>query len=477
LDNRNDSLARHTEVAALSLEQIRERLHPCGDVMEYTVDLYIHERVEVSLFYCNGQIDHQQMQLALIPELEQWAEKCKEQAAVNSDQIGPGRLFRIILFASLFAGSVIVVFSDRNEFYRYDLSSQPGRSPEESTMELSLQGPRDGFVELLAVNVALVRKRLRTPDLHVEYRRIGSQSMTEIALLHMSGIARPELVKEAQSRLDAIHITSLNGGTHLEELITDRPFSLIPLIDYIGRPDYVVQSLMKGKVVILIDGTPAALIAPADLLLLTKSPEDAHLPFYFVSLERLIRVFGLVLSLCLPGFWVALSIFNTDQIPYSLLATITISRVGLPISAAVEMFMMLTTFELFREAGVRLPRPVGQTISVVGGLIVGDAAIKAGLTSPTMLVAAAVTSVATYTLVNQSLTGSVTILRYFILICSSVLGIFGFFVGTFGVLLYMCSLESFGLSFLSPLAPMKFKQLIPALLQKPWRLRSKKESR
>ncbi|MCA0755438.1 spore germination protein [Paenibacillus sp. N4] len=464
----------------MTVDRFRESLKGCNDVVEYTLSVHINGEVDVALFYCGGLIDNQQLQLALLPQLEKWTEQLDHTAEgeVEGEALRPGRLFHYIpggdeayLYARLFAGSVILAFSDRAGFYEFDISSQPGRNPEESTMEVSLKGPRDGFVELLSVNVALVRKRLRTPDMHVEYRRIGRESMTEVALLYMSGITKPELVKEARRRLDAIRIPSLNGGGELEELLSDRPFSVFPLIEYVGRPDYVVQSLMNGKVIVMVDGTPSALIAPADMLLLIKSPEDAHLPFYFVSLERLLRLFGLVLALFLPGFWVALSAFNTDQIPYSLLATITISRIGLPVSATMEMFIMLTTFELFREAGVRLPRPVGQTVSVVGGLIVGDAAIRAGLTSPTMLVAAAVTSVATFTLVNQSLTGSVSVVRYAILLLSSVLGIFGFFVGVFAVLIYLCSLESFGHSYLSPLAPLKFRQLAPALMQNPWKLR------
>lgn len=465
----------------MTIGQLRSNLEGCHDVIEYVLTLDAHGPLKVTLLYCEGLIDNQQMQLGLLPQLEKWAEQLSSvPKAVEADIHRPSMLFSRIkpgpngsnLYARLFAGSVILSFENLEGLFEFDIADQPGRSPEESTMEVSVRGPRDGFVEQLATNVALVRKRLRTPDMHVEYNRIGSESLTEIALIYMEGIAEAELVKEARSRLSRIDIPSLSGGSQLEELLSDHRLSLFPLIEYVGRPDYVVQSLLQGKVAILLDGSPSALIAPGTLLLLIKSPEDAHLPYYYVSLERLLRFVGLILSMCLPGFWIALSAFNTDQIPFTLLATITISRIGLPLSATMEMFMMLTMFELFREAGVRLPRAVGQTVSVVGGLIVGDAAIRAGMTSPTMLVMAAVTAVSTFTLVNQSLSGSVSIIRYLILICSSVLGIFGFFIGTFAVVIYLCSLESFGRSYLEPLAPLRFKQLLPALIQMPWKLRS-----
>ncbi|MDQ8735918.1 spore germination protein [Paenibacillus sp. LHD-38] len=481
--NHEDRYEGHEQQGSsdMTLQQFRSNLKGCHDVIEYELTLDVHGPLKVILFYCEGLIDNQQMQLGLLPQLEKWAEQLRAIPKVDETDIHrPSMLFSRIkhgpngsnLYARLFAGSVILSFENLVGLYEFDIADQPGRSPEESTMEVSVRGPRDGFVEQLATNVALVRKRLRTPDMHVEYNRIGRESLTEIALIYMEGIADVELVNEARRRLSRIDIPSMNGGSQLEELLSDRRLSLFPLIEYVGRPDYVVQSLMQGKVAILMDGSPSALIAPGTLLLLIKSPEDAHLPYYYVSLERLLRVVGLVLSMCLPGFWIALSAFNTDQIPFSLLATITISRIGLPLSSTMEMFMMLTMFELFREAGVRLPRAVGQTVSVVGGLIVGDAAIRAGMTSPTMLVMAAVTAVSTFTLVNQSLSGSVSIIRYLILICSSVLGIFGFFVGTFAVIIYLCTLESFGRSYLEPLAPLRFKQLIPALLQMPWKLRS-----
>ncbi|WP_084134723.1 spore germination protein [Paenibacillus harenae] len=468
----------HEQDDEITIDQFKESLSECRDVIVYTLHAGKSKQLEVHLFHCDGMIDYQQFHLGLLPQLERWEEEAgdlPEGREIKLDGMiriknGPDNRH---LYARLFAGSVVLAFSGRSGFYEYNISNQPARTPEESTMEVSLKGPRDGFVEQLSVNMALVRKRLRTPHLHVEYRKIGTETQTEIALLYMAGQAKPELVEEARKRLEDIQIPSLNGAGELEELLSDQPYSLFPLLEYIGRPDYVVQSLMRGRIAVLVDGSPAALIAPGNLMLLIKSPEDSHLPYYFVSLERLLRFVGLVLSLCLPGFWIALSAFNTDQIPFTLLATVTISRIGLPMSATIELFMMLTLFEVFREAGVRLPRPVGQTVSVVGGLIVGDAAIRAGLTSPTMLVVSAVTAVSTFTLVNQSLIGSVTILRYGILLASSVLGVFGFFAGTFAVLIYMASLESFGTSYLEPIAPVRFKQLVSAILQKPWVLRKR----
>ncbi|GMK48770.1 spore germination protein [Paenibacillus glycanilyticus] len=482
------------------LDQIYDELDGSGDIVIQTIEVGRAEPKRVfRILMCSGMVDMQTVFIALLPQLDKLAETLNKNLS-QSESAGDGHepvvmeknLYKQgcsfgtrlsldderemdFFYSNLFSGSVIAIDETTRSLYSFDIASIPGRQPEESTMELSVKGPRDGFVEAIATNIALVRRRLRTPDLKVEYMRIGTESQTEVSMMYLGSKAEVSLVNEARKRLEAIHIEALYSSSELEELVSDRPNSLFPLVDYIGRPDYVVQAVMQGRVCLFVDGNPSVIILPGNLSLLIKSPEDAHLPYYFVSLERLLRISGFILSICLPGFWVALSAYNTDQIPFTLLATVTNSRIGLPMSATMEMFLMMTMFELFREAGVRLPRPVGQTVSVVGGLIIGDAAIRAGLTSPTMLVAAAITAVATFTLVNQTLSGTVSILRYFVLILSSMFGIFGFFVSVFLILIYMCSLETFNQNYMQPIAPIKWKGLVSGLLQKSWKSRAKGE--
>lgn len=482
------------------LDMIYDELAGSGDIVNQTIEVGEEPKRVFRILMCSGMVDMQTVFIALLPQLDKLAKSLNknigepEQKGDRQDPVTmennhthkEGFSFgaRLSLdndreqahfFSSLYSGSVMAIDETTRSVFSFDIAGIPGRQPEESTMELSVKGPRDGFVEGIATNIALIRRRLRTPDLYVEYLKIGTESQTEVSMMFMKSKAEASLVNEARKRLQAIHIEAVYSSSELEELVSDRPNSLFPLVDYIGRPDYVVQALMQGRVCLVVDGNPSVIILPGNLTLLVKSPEDAHLPYYYVSLERLLRIIGFVLAICLPGFWIALSAYNTDQIPFTLLATVTNSRIGLPISATVEMFLMMTMFELFREAGVRLPRPVGQTVSVVGGLIIGDAAIRAGITSPTMLVAAAVTAVSTFTLVNQTLSGTVSILRFFVLIFSSIFGIFGFFVSVFMILIYMCSLETFNQNYMQPLAPIKWRELITGLLQKPWKSRAKGE--
>ena len=250
---------------------------------------------------------------------------------------------------------------------------------------------------------------------------------------------------------------------------------MVPTIHYVGRPDFVVQSLMNGRFAILVDGSPAALVAPVNISYLVKSPEDAYLPFYFVSFERLIRLISFVLAGFAARFLAGAA--GVQQRPGAVHLAgdgddIPLRPAAQSADGAVSDGLHVRDLPRSRAG----PRAVGQTVTVVGGLIVGDAAIRASLTSPTMLVITAVTAVSTFTLVNQSLNGSVTVIRLFIIFASAVLGLFGFFISLFAVMLYLCSLESFGMPYMQPLAPFEFKKLFTAVLQLPWKYRAKRST-
>ncbi|MGK9250499.1 MULTISPECIES: spore germination protein [Paenibacillus] len=464
-----------------TLRQLQEKLEGCQDVVHIETSFILEngEHFPATLFYCTQMVDTSLLQQSLLPALQTDGGRLKEGSDTNlmmiSDESDAGQ----DLFEMLFSGAVLIVLDEGARIYASFIGNLTERQPDESVMEVSLKGPRDGFVESVNVNISLVRRRLKTPDLQCEIMTIGSRSGTQVALMYMASLADEEMIAEARRRLQEIakNVVSIDSSTQIESLISDKRFTLFPLTTYTGRPDYAASSLMSGRFIVIVNGNPAVIMGPTDLAFLVKSPEDLHMPYFYVSLERLLRFLGLFFSIFLPGFWIALCSFNTDQIPFNLLATISTSRNGLPVSTTMEMFLMLLMFELFREAGVRLPRAVGQTVSVVGGLIVGNAAIDAGLTSPTMLVVAAVTAVSTFALVNQTLNGTVTVLRLLVLVMVSFMGMLGFFLSMFAIVIHLCSLESFGRPYMAPLATMRFRLMPQAFLQLPWVKRRRKGGR
>lgn len=425
---------------------------------------------DIILVYCEGIIDNQLLMQTILPGFQKaYENNLHDLAGLNySEKLTFNKTNSIVTSAireKVFNGYTIVLL--REHLYFFDTANFPKRNPDESISEVSVKGPRDGFVEDMTENIALVRKRLKTESLVTTSFTVGKRSHTKVSLVYLTDVQNQAYIKEVTKRIQAIDIDILISDEQLVEMISDKNYSLFPLLEAVSRPDGVVGHLTRGRFAIFIDNVPNVIIGPTNFGLLLTTPEDEHMPFYYASFEMLLRLVGLFLAIFLPSFWIALSTYHMDQIPFSLLATIGSARIGLPFNTTTEILMMIALFELFREAGVRLPKAVGQTVAVVGGLIVGDAAIRAGLTSPTMLVVTAISSVASFTLGNQALVGTVTILRVFSIFCAAFLGMYGFFISLFLMLGYLAKLQSFGVPFLSPLSPLIKEDFLKSIFKLP----------
>jgi hypothetical protein len=286
--------------------------------------------------------------------------------------------------------------------------------------------------------------------------------------MYFDDILSPNILKEVRARLNKIDVDGVYSINQLEEALADVKYPLFPLLDSSGRPDFAVSSLLAGRFVIIIDGNPLVLVGPATFGLILKSPEDVHFSFQYVSFARLIRVLSFWLAVLLPGFWVALTAFHQDQIPFRLMATVSVARLGLPLSAQMEMFVLLLLLEIFREAGVRLPSSIGQTLTVIGALVIGDAAIRAGLVSPSVVVVGALTAIMGVTLVNQTLSTVVSVIRFSIFAVSAIVGMYGLILGLIMLLFYMSRLQSFGVPYLAPLSPPYIRDILRGYLRLPW---------
>ncbi|OBZ17609.1 spore germination protein [Bacillus sp. FJAT-26390] len=437
-------------------------------------------RAVVVIVYAEGLSNTADIGRVILPELNRLF---KEQGSFNDPIAHLSNALSITELAeassetlaeSLFQGNLLLVFTDESKVAYVSIADRPTRQPYESSTEISVKGPRDGFVEDITVNIALIRKRLRSTSLHVENVTLGRRTKTQIGILYFYDIINPAILNEVRSRLNKIDIDGVFSISHLEEMLSDSKFKLLPIMDFTGRPDYAVQSLLSGRVVLVVDGLPMVLIAPAGLTFILKSPEDAHFNYAYVSFSRIIRGISLFLSIFLPAIWVALMSFHQDQIPFQMMATISVTRLGLPLSSHMEMFLLLMLLEIFREAGVRLPNAIGQTLTSIGGLIIGDAAIRAGLVSPSVVVVGAITAVSGVTLVNQTLSTQVSILRLFFFFLSAILGMYGVILGMILLVGYMGSLKSFGVSYLAPFSPLSVREMIISFLRVPWDLISRR---
>ncbi|OAS14923.1 spore gernimation protein GerA [Paenibacillus oryzisoli] len=457
---------------SLLIEQLQEVFTSYSDIVFPAIP-QLEVSNQLTAFFCEGMIDKSELN-AYFTRACQYINQVSLHVVDVPNYSEEMPLFDLNwsfrdMVVNLFSGCLILYREGDTHFWAVDISKVPQRAIQESNTEISIKGAKDAFTEDLFTNISLIRKRMQTALLFCEKFVIGSLSKTQVSLLYLSHKANPTMIVEVRKRLETFQTESIVSSGQLEQWLSDRTFSLFPLIDYIGRPDFVVETLLRGRFAIVVDGSPMVLIGPANFLELLKTPEDVHFPYHYVIFQRILRILGLMLSIFLPGFWIAIASVNLDQIPFALLSTVVLSREGVPLPSFLEALLLMFQFELLREAGVRLPKAVGQTIGIVGGLIIGDSLIRAGLASPTLLVVIALSTVAAFSLVNQSLAGTVSVVRLFIFIISSYLGIYGFILSMLLLLIYLCRLESFGLSYLEPISSLRMKDWLAAFVVDPFR--------
>ena len=353
----------------------------------------------------------------------------------------------------MFSGDTILLVDSLNKAIIIGTRKWADRGIQEATTEQVIRGSKDSFSETLKSNTMLLRRRIKNPNLQMEYMKIGTVTETDIIIAYLKGITNPKLLDEVRKRLSRIQTDSVLSTTTIEEFIEDNSFSVLPLMLHTERPDKTAASILEGGVAILVDGTPLVLLLPITFWQFLYSPEDYYERVYTSFLLRSLRLISLIISLSLPSFYVAVCTFHPEMIPIGLLEVIVNGRLNTPFPILIEVLLMEFILEIIREAGVRLPRNVGQAISIVGGLVLGQAAIQAKLASPATVTIVAITAVANFTIPTFSTALSMRYLRFIMLIVSGFLGIFGFISALYILLIHLCSLRSFGIPFMAPFAP------------------------
>ncbi|MBE3588441.1 MAG: spore germination protein [Thermoanaerobacteraceae bacterium] len=371
------------------------------------------------------------------------------------------------LLDGILYGEVAVLIDGKDVALTCDAKGWPTRSIEEPASESVVRGPREGFTELIRTNTSLIRRRLRNPNLVVEGIKLGERSRTQVEIAYVKGLADPRLVQEVKDRLSRIKVDGILESGNIEELIEDHPFSPFPQVFHTERPDRVVGMLLEGRVAILTDNTPFVMVVPAEFAVFMQASEDYFERYFLASAIRWLRYFAFVASLLFPSLYIAITTFHQEMLPTRLLLSIAASREGVPFPAFVEALLMEFSFEALREAGIRLPRNVGQAVSIVGALVIGQAAVAAGIVSPLMVIVVAMTGIASFMAPVYSLAITTRLLRFLMMILAATLGLFGVMMGLLTILVHVTSLRSFGIPYLTPLAPMHAMDLKDVLYRAP----------
>lgn len=347
-------------------------------------------------------------------------------------------------------------------------SSRAMRAVTEPATEGVIKGPQEGFVETLRTNTTLIRRKLRSSKLRFKELTIGSISQTTVCVAYLDGIADKALINEVNERLNRIKIDGILESNYIEELIRDAPYSPFPTVLTTERPDAVAAALLEGKAAILTDGTPFVMIVPATFSQFLQASEDYYKSFMFSTAVRVLRYAALLISIFLPSAYVALTSFHHEMLPTALSLSISAARQGVPFPSFVEALIMEITFEILREGSIRLPRAIGQSISIVGALVIGEAAVRAGLVSPAMVIVVSTTAIASFTVPRYTMSITLRLLRFPIMLLSATLGFFGLMMGGFIIFVHLASLRSFGVPYLAPIAPANRQDQKDTFIRAPW---------
>ncbi|MFJ7684115.1 spore germination protein [Peribacillus butanolivorans] len=463
-----------------NIQHVKQQLGNSGDIMIREIQIGKEGIFKACIFYTDGLVDTSSIQNFIMESLMLDINPDQEQMISyqqNVLQVLKGRILAVgdiqdvtefsSLFTSLLSGDVILLLDGYAQGFTIGMRGGKDRGVMESTTETVVRGPKEGFTENLRTNTALIRRKIKTPRLWLETKKIGNLTKTDVAIMYIDGIVNDKVVEEVHKRLDRIDIDGILESGYIEELIQDETHTPFPTMYYSERPDVIAAELLEGKVAILVDGTPIVLVVPALFVSFIQSAEDYYQRADIATLIRLLRFFTIIIALLGPSLYIAITTFHQEMLPTRLLISLSAQREGVPFPAFFEALMMEVAFEILREASLRMPKAIGQAISIVGTLVIGTAAVEAGIVSAAMVIVVAITAISSFVLPSFTISMSIRMLRFPMMALAASFGLFGIIVGVIALVLHMCSLRSYGVPYMSPFAPFIGEDMKDTLIRVP----------
>lgn len=496
----NDNIKIQTKIEQdlnKNISVLKEIFKNVDDIIFRRIECGQNQKIKMAVVYVDGMTNKEAvseyaieslMSNLNLAELEKNPEK-ELQGLIAKTSISLAEVKAILTIEEavdkILSGETILFIDTCTKAVMLSSRGWPMRGISEPSAETLLRGARDGFNETMKVTTTLIRRRIRDPKLKIKYMQIGSRSKTDVAVLYIEDIVNKEVLDAVQKRLNNIDIEAVLESSYIEELIEDDNFSPFPQVENTERPDAAASALLEGRVVIAVDNTPSVLMAPATFTSFMQSSEDYYERWLSACMVRLIRYIALPITMLLPAMYVAITAFHPNMLPTKLALYVAASRANVPFPAFVEAFMMELVIELVREAALRIVGPVGSTIGLVGGLVVGQSSVQAGLITPLAVIVVALTAIASFTIPSYNFSTSLRMIRFVFIILAGTMGLFGISIGLCLLIVHLCTLKSFGIPYLTPfssfienkkdLKDTVIRHRIHDLVHKPEYLKSKKE--
>lgn len=373
------------------------------------------------------------------------------------------------LLKSVMSGIAAFIFDAEQKALLFDIRAFDKRSVSEPNEEGTIKGAKDSFIESMRTNTALIRRRIRSEYLVMEHLVVGKVSKTDVVLSYVSNIANMETVDKIRDAINSINIDNIPTSAFIEEFLSQNKKSLFPQVLYTQRPDRVSSNLSDGRVAVIVDGIPFVMVLPCQLVMLLQSPEDYANHFFVGSALRVLRYVSMIMTLFLPAFYIAATSYQNQMLPVKLALSTQAAKANVPFSSASEVIGLLVAFEILIEAGLRLPKVVGTAMSILGGVVVGQAAVSANILSPLVVVIVSLAGIAGFIMPNQDLSSGIRVIRFVFALLAAIGGFYGLTVGVIILITHLCSLESYGVAYLSPFVDVEESNLKDTFLRYPIR--------
>lgn len=462
---------------AENLSLIKEMTGNSSDIVIRKLKTGAGEKIEIAVVYVGGITDDKAIHDFLLESIMNSEELAKKEygrevlETIASDAVALGgvekekRLDKVL--ESLMAGNTIILAEGTAKAVITTTKGGEKRSIKEPENQQAFRGSREGFIESLDTNISLVRRIIKNPNLWVEKTTMGSVTKTDVAIMYINGVCDPKTVKEVKKRMESIEIDSILESGYIEQFIEDAVFTTFPTVYHTERPDMVAGNLLEGRIAIFVDGTPFVLLVPAVFIQFFQSVEDYYSRFDIATFIRFLRVLIFFISLIAPAVYVGATTFHQEMIPTDLLIVIAAQREIVPFPAVVEALIMEISFEILREAGIRLPRAIGSAVSIVGAIVIGQAAVQAGIVSPAMVIIVAITAISSFATPSFPMAISARLVRFFFILAAATTGFYGIILGLIIMFVHLCSLRSFGVPYMTPFAPFILKNWGDAIVRLP----------